>query len=63
MGPIQACVVAKGAAAMDTQVLETTLKAYISEMRDRIEQAAGIAKGSQRLRRYRQHRQSHRDCA
>jgi hypothetical protein len=26
-------VVAKGAAAMDAQVLETTLKAYVSEIR------------------------------
>lgn len=31
---------------MDAQVLEATLKAHISEMRDRLEEAAGIAKAA-----------------
>lgn len=31
---------------MDTRVLEATLKAHISEMRDRLEEAAGIAKAA-----------------
>jgi hypothetical protein len=39
-------VVAKGAATMDVQVLETTLKAHISEMQDRLDQAAGIGKAA-----------------
>jgi len=31
---------------MDTRVLEATLKAHISEMRDRLEEAAAIAKAA-----------------
>lgn len=31
---------------MDAQVLEATLKAHISEMHDRLEEAAGIAKAA-----------------
>jgi hypothetical protein len=31
---------------MDPATLETTLKAHISEMRDRLEEAAGIAKAA-----------------
>jgi hypothetical protein len=31
---------------MDAQVLEATLKAHISEMRSRLEEAAGIAKAA-----------------
>lgn len=31
---------------MDAQTLETTLRAHISEMRDRLEEAAGIAKAA-----------------
>lgn len=31
---------------MDTAILEITLKAYISEMRNRLEHAAGIAKAA-----------------
>jgi hypothetical protein len=31
---------------MDAQVLETTLRAHISEMLDRLEEAAGIAKAA-----------------
>lgn len=42
----RACVGAKGAAAMDAQTQETTLKAYISEMRDRLDQAAGIGRAA-----------------
>ena len=38
--------VAKGAAAMDAHVLEATLKAHISEMRDRLEKATGFAKAA-----------------
>lgn len=48
---------------MDAATLDVTLKAYISEMRDRLEQAAGIAKAASAWRRYRQHRQGDRDCA
>jgi hypothetical protein len=39
-------VAAKGAAAMDPELLEATLKAHISEMRDRLGEAAGIAKAA-----------------
>jgi hypothetical protein len=39
-------VVAKGAAIMDPATLETMLKAHISEMRDRLEEAAGISKAA-----------------
>ena len=31
---------------MDAQVLKATLKAHISEMRDRLDEAAGIAKAA-----------------
>jgi hypothetical protein len=39
-------VVAKGAIAMDPQTLEAALKAYILEMRNRLKQAASIAKAA-----------------
>jgi hypothetical protein len=32
---------------MDAQILETTLKAHLAEMRQRLDQAAGIAKAAE----------------
>jgi hypothetical protein len=34
-------------AAMDAQMLEATLKAHLTEMRERLDQAAGIAKAAE----------------
>jgi hypothetical protein len=39
-------VVAKGYAAMDPQMLEALLRAHLSEMRQRLDRAAGIAKAA-----------------
>lgn len=33
--------------AMDTNTLEVTIKAYLKEMRDRLDQAAGIARAAE----------------
>jgi hypothetical protein len=43
----RACVVAEGATAMDEQTLKAALKSHLVEMRDRLDQAASIAKAAE----------------
>ena len=45
-GAKQSVCGAERTATMDAETLETTLKVHISEMRDRLEEAAGIAKAA-----------------
>src|SRR5947209_15550950 len=40
------CVVSKGADAMDTQAAELTIKAYLTEVRTRLDRVAGIARAA-----------------
>jgi hypothetical protein len=43
----EACVVAtKELAAMDAQLVETTIKAYLTEIRSRLDKAAGIGRAA-----------------
>src|SRR5437667_1144766 len=41
------CGVRTGGAAMDPQTVEITIKAYLTEMRSRLEKAASIAKAAE----------------
>jgi hypothetical protein len=43
----EACVVAtKELAAMDAQLVETTIKTYLTEIRNRVDKAAGIVRAA-----------------
>jgi hypothetical protein len=61
--PNRACVVAKGAATIDPELLQATLKAHISEMRGRLEEAADIAKEANACADADNIGRSDRDCA
>jgi hypothetical protein len=46
-GAPQACVVSQGGDAMDAQTVEVTIKAYLREMRERLDRAASIGKAAE----------------
>jgi hypothetical protein len=46
-GTASMCGARTGSAAMDPQTIEITIKAYLTEMRSRLEKAASIAKAAE----------------
>jgi hypothetical protein len=46
VGTASMCGLAKGAEPMDAQAAELTIRAYLTEVRDRLDKAAGIARAA-----------------